>query len=128
MNPGPRIVCVQSVAQSCLTLCDPMDHSLPGSFGSREFSRQEYWSRLPLPSPGDLPDPGIKPVSPGAPALGGRFFITMPPVKTPEKPPGPDCPYLNPRLPFYCACPCEHSFLNVYKLSFYKLNFSIYKM
>ena len=33
------------------------------------FSRQEYWSRLPFPSPGDLPDPGIKPVSPEAPAL-----------------------------------------------------------
>ena len=29
-----------------------------------EFSRQEYWSRLPFPSPGDLPDPGIKPRSP----------------------------------------------------------------
>ena len=31
---------------------------------SMEFSRQEYWSVLPLPSPGDLPDPGIKPKSP----------------------------------------------------------------
>ena len=29
-----------------------------------EFSRQEYWSGLPFPSPGDLPDPGIEPVSP----------------------------------------------------------------
>ena len=34
-----------------------------------EFSRQEYWSGLPFLSPGDLPDPGIKPVSPVAPAL-----------------------------------------------------------
>ena len=33
------------------------------------FSRQEYWSGLPFPSPGDLPDPGIKLVSPAAPAL-----------------------------------------------------------
>ena len=33
------------------------------------FSRQEYWSGLPCPSPGDLPDPGIEPVSPVAPAL-----------------------------------------------------------
>jgi len=33
------------------------------------FSRQEYWSGLPCPSPGDLPDPGIEPVSPKAPAL-----------------------------------------------------------
>ena len=31
---------------------------------SMEFSRQEYWSGLPFPSPGDLPDPGIKPRSP----------------------------------------------------------------
>ena len=35
---------------------------------SMGFSRQEYWSGLPIPSPGDLPDPGIKPVSPAFPA------------------------------------------------------------
>ena len=35
------------------------------------FPRQEYWSKLPFPPPGDLPDPGIKPRSPG---LAGRFF------------------------------------------------------
>ena len=41
-----------------------------------EFSRQEYWSRgLPFPTPGDLPDPGIKPASP---ALTDRFFTTAP--------------------------------------------------
>ena len=44
--------------QPYLTRCDPIDYSLPG------FSRQEYWSGLPFPSPGDLSDPGIKPVSP----------------------------------------------------------------
>ena len=38
------------VAQSCLTLCDPMDCSLPGS-STHGFPRQEYWSGLPLPSP-----------------------------------------------------------------------------
>ena len=42
------------------------------------FSRQEYWSGLPFPPPGDIPDPGIKPVSP---ALAGRFFTTEPPRK-----------------------------------------------
>ena len=36
---------------------------------SVEFSRQEYWSGLPFPSPGDLPDPGIEPQSPASPAL-----------------------------------------------------------
>ena len=43
------------------------------------FSRQEYWSGLPFPSPGDLPDPGIKTPSPVPPALAGRFFTTEPP-------------------------------------------------
>ena len=43
-----------------------------------EFSRQEYWSGLPFPTPGDPPDPGIKPTSP---ALAGRFFTTELPGK-----------------------------------------------
>jgi len=42
------------------------------------FPRQEYWSGLPFPSPGDLPNPGIKPAFP---ALGGGFFTTEPPGK-----------------------------------------------
>ena len=42
------------------------------------FSKQEYWNGLPFPSPGDLPDPGIEPVSP---ALAGWFFTTEPPGK-----------------------------------------------
>ena len=41
-----------------------------------EFSKQEYWSWLPRPPPEDLPDPGIKSVSPVSPALAGRFFTT----------------------------------------------------
>ena len=39
-----------------------------------EFSRKEYWSKLPFPSPGGLPDPEIEVVSLAAPALTGRFF------------------------------------------------------
>ena len=39
-----------------------------------EFSRQEHWSGLPFPPPGDLPDPGIKPTSPTSPTLAGRFL------------------------------------------------------
>ena len=46
------------------------------------FSRQEYRSGLPLPSPGDLPDPGIKPASP---ALAGGFFTTLPPGRAQVK-------------------------------------------
>ena len=45
---------------------------------STGFPRQEYWSGLPFPPPGDLPDPGIKPSSP---ELVGRFFTTEPPAK-----------------------------------------------
>ena len=61
------------VAQSCPTLCHPVDCSLPLP---KAFSRQEYWSGLPFPSPGDLPDPGIKPASLMTLALTGRFFTT----------------------------------------------------
>ena len=45
---------------------------------SMAFSRQEYWNGLPCPPPGDLPNPGIKPVSPVALALVGGFFTTEP--------------------------------------------------
>ena len=43
---------------------------------SVEFCRQEYCSGLPFPSPGDLPNPGIKAASPMSPALAGTFFTT----------------------------------------------------
>ena len=49
---------------------------------STELPRQEYWSGLPFPAPGDLPGPGIELVSP---ALKGRFFT----AELPEKPIGP---------------------------------------
>ena len=53
-------LCVHAkLLQLCPPLCNPMDCSPPGSL-SIEFSRQEYWSGLPFPSPGDLPDPGIE--------------------------------------------------------------------
>ena len=41
-----------------------------------EFSRQEYWNKLPFPPPGDPSNPGIEPTSPISPALAGRFFTT----------------------------------------------------
>ena len=50
------------VTQLCLTLCDSMDYSPPAPL-STEFSRREYWSGLPFPSPGGPPDPGIEPQS-----------------------------------------------------------------
>jgi len=53
---------VRLVTQSCPTLCDPMDCSPPGS-SVLGISRQEYWSGLPFLPAGDIPDPGIEPVS-----------------------------------------------------------------
>ena len=71
---------LSEVAQSCLTLCDPMDCSLPGSF-VHGFSRQEYWSGLPFPSPGDLPNPEIEPWSP---ALQADTLPSEPPGLNPS--------------------------------------------
>ena len=61
---------------SCLTVCypRPVAHQAP----LMECSRQEYWSGLPFPPPGDLPDPGIEPKSP---ALAGGFFTAELPGK-----------------------------------------------
>ena len=46
---------------------------------SLKFSRHEYWSGLPFPTPGDLPDPGIEPESLSSLAAAGGFFTTVPP-------------------------------------------------
>ena len=61
-------------AQSCLTLCDPTDCSTPGS-SVLGISQARILEWVPFPSPGDLPDPGIKPSSP---ALAGGFVIPAP--------------------------------------------------
>ena len=53
---------------------------------SMGFPRQEYWSELPFPSPGDFPDPEMESKSP---ALAGEFFNTEPPGK--------------PEIPYYCS-------------------------
>ena len=58
--------------QSCPALFNPSCQG-PLSMG---FSRQEYWSGLPFPPPGDLLDPGIKPAPLMSPAWAGRFFAT----------------------------------------------------
>ena len=56
---------------------------------SKEFSRQEYWSGLPFPSPDDLLNPGFEPASP---ALAGGFFTTEPPQRL------ADCFYKDPKV------------------------------
>ena len=69
------------VAKLYLTFVIPwtVAHQTPLSMG---FSRQEYWSGLPCPPPGDLPNPGIKPMSPASPALAGWYFTTESPDKS----------------------------------------------
>ena len=101
INPSQQVslrdsVCVGSVTQSCLTLCDPMDCSPPGSSVHRipqarilekvamPFSGggcHALPQGLPCPSPGYLPNPGIEPMSLKSPALAGEFFTTAPPRK-----------------------------------------------
>ena len=65
------------VTQLCLTFCNPMDCSLPGS-SVHDFSRKEYWSGSQFLSPGALPDPGIELSSP---ALQADSLLSEPPGK-----------------------------------------------
>ena len=60
--------CVQFFATPWTVACQA-----PLSMG---FSRQEYWNGLPCPPPGDLPNPGIEPMSIRSPVLAGEFFTT----------------------------------------------------
>ena len=75
----------ESVSHSC----DPMDCNPPGS-SVHGILRQEYWSGLPFPSPGDLHDPGIKPRSPTLQA-DQSVLLTEPPGKTGDKEPSCQC-------------------------------------
>jgi len=61
------------------------------------FSRQEYWSGLPFPPPGDLPDPGIESTSPASPAQASRFFTTEPSGK----------PISNKCVPLFYLCSAQ---------------------
>ena len=81
--------------ESCLTLCDPMDIACQALL-SMGFSRQEYWSGLPRPSPGDLPDLVIEPKYPtlqadyclshqGSPGGEGREPVIVSPRSTPPR-------------------------------------------
>jgi len=69
---------VCSVTQLCLTLCHLMDCNPPG-FSVMGFPGKN--TGLPFPPLGDLPIPGIKPMSPESPSLSGRFFTNEPPGK-----------------------------------------------
>ena len=77
---GKPYTCTQLLQRP--TLCDLVDCSPPGSSVQGGFSRQEYWSGLPSPPPGDLPDPGIQPKPLRSPALADGFFTTSPTWET----------------------------------------------
>ena len=70
---GPGVLSCFSCVQLFVTLWI-VAHQAPLSMG---LSRPEYWSGLPCPSPGDLPNPGIEPASLLSPALGAGFFTTI---------------------------------------------------
>ena len=63
-------------AQSCPTLCNSMDCSLPGS-SVHGICQAGILAWLPFPSPGDLPDPGTEPLSPVSPSMAGGFFNSL---------------------------------------------------
>ena len=75
-------LCACLVTQLCPTLCNPNDCSPQQAPLIMEFPRQEYWSGLPHPPPGDLPDPGIESVSPMSPALQVGSLPLEPPGKS----------------------------------------------
>ena len=67
-----------------LTVCNPMNHRALQAPLSMGFSRQEFLSELPFPTPGNLPDPGIEPVPLMSPALAGGFFTTSDTWEAPQ--------------------------------------------
>ena len=85
------------VAQLCLTLCELIDCSPPGSSVLDGFSRQEYWNGLPFPSPGNLPDPGIE-----------HGPLTLQADSLPSEPPGKLISLLG-ELYIQLMCTCIHT-------------------
>ena len=84
-RPIGKYVCACSVAQSCLTLCDPLDCSLPGSSVHGIFfclsPDKNTGVGFHFLLQGDLPNPRIKHRSPAPPTLAGKFFTTELPGK-----------------------------------------------
>ena len=104
--------CMCSVTQLCLTLYNLVDiaHQDPLSM---EFSRQEHWSGLPFPSPGDLPSSAIEPVSLASPALAG-WSLPLSHLESPSTPEAGEqaslllyslCQYWMAFSDFFTSCP-----------------------
>ena len=80
LQMAPRKGCFSVfITKSCPTLLQLTLWSVARQALSIGLPRQEYWSGLPFPSPGDLPDPGMEPLSP---AMAGGFFTAEPPGKS----------------------------------------------
>ena len=74
-------MCTHTELLTCVQLfATPMDYSMPGSSVHGIFW-QEYWSGLPFPTPGDLPNPGVEPESLTSPALARELFTIVLPQK-----------------------------------------------
>ena len=80
------------------------------------FPRHEYWSGLPFPPPGDLPNPGSEPMSPMSPALAGRFFTTAADWEVPIVL-GPENDYINLEICLFSK-PIYIVFLYIYHRNF----------
>ena len=97
--------------RECMYACSVMSDSLqphgPGSSVSMEFSRQQYWSGLPFPPPGDLPDPGIKLACPPSPALPVVFLplhCTTGKFGEVTESCQPQFPHLQMVIMIFCSC------------------------
>ena len=88
MLPGLLLSLSYSVVSNSFVTPCILAHQAPLSMG---FPKQVYWSGLPFPSPGDLPDPGLEPIS----YLAGEFFTTEPPGKPTDR---------IQLLKLHCAC------------------------
>ena len=75
-SPSYRLLCVPAKLLSHVQLCETLWTLAHQASVSQGFSRPEYWSGLPCFPPGDLPNPGIQPMSLMSPALAGGFFTT----------------------------------------------------
>ena len=100
--------------QSCLTLCNPMYCSPPGS-SVHGLLQARYWSGLPFPPSGDLLNPGIEPISLMSPSLVGRFFTTSPTWGVLE-------PLYMPYIGAYIVC------LNIYIYDFNSYVYLVYNI
>ena len=103
-------------------MCSVISNSLePQAPLSIEFSRQEYWSGLPFPPPGYLPDPGIEPESLESPALVGGLFTSEPPgsqfaktaqMMTHSESPWQQCLEVRSALQIAARCPLQSPVLD----------------